>query len=46
MMKKIEVTCSCGRYFIMQENEIKRCPKCGKPHRGPLAPKEFVISLN
>ena len=45
-MKKIEVTCSCGQIFIMKENEVKRCPKCGRPHRGPIAPGEFVINFN
>jgi hypothetical protein len=30
----------------MKANEVKRCPKCGRPHRGPIAPKEFQITLN
>jgi hypothetical protein len=45
-MKKIGVTCSCGQTFIMKGNEVKRCPGCGKPHRGPIAPKEYLITLN
>ncbi len=46
LMAKIEVTCSCGQIFIMKENEIKRCPKCGQPHRGPIAPREFTVNMN
>jgi predicted RNA-binding Zn-ribbon protein involved in translation (DUF1610 family) len=38
-MAKIEVTCSCGKIFKMKENEVKRCPRCGKPHRGVNAPE-------
>jgi hypothetical protein len=45
-MSKIEVTCSCGKVFIMKDNEVKRCPKCGKPHRGPIAPREFLVEMN
>jgi hypothetical protein len=39
MTNKIEVECSCGRKFTMKDDEVKRCPQCGKPHRGPNAPK-------
>ncbi len=45
-MTRIEITCSCGQVFIMINNEIKRCPRCGKPHRGPIAPKEFTVRMN
>jgi Zn finger protein HypA/HybF involved in hydrogenase expression len=45
-MAKIEVTCSCGQIFIMKENEVKLCPKCNKPHRGPVAPTEFQVTFN
>jgi predicted RNA-binding Zn-ribbon protein involved in translation (DUF1610 family) len=45
-MSKIEISCSCGQVFTMKENEIKRCPRCGKFHRGPVSPKEFQITMN
>jgi predicted RNA-binding Zn-ribbon protein involved in translation (DUF1610 family) len=38
-MAKIEVTCSCGKVFKMKDNEVKNCPRCGKPNRGPNATK-------
>jgi len=35
-MAKIEVKCtSCGKVFKLKANEVKRCPQCGKIHRGP-----------
>jgi hypothetical protein len=45
-MDKIEVTCACGRFFIIKNNEIKRCPGCGRPHRGHKAPKEYIVKMN
>jgi predicted RNA-binding Zn-ribbon protein involved in translation (DUF1610 family) len=38
-MAKIEMTCSCGKVFKMKDDQLKRCPQCGKIHRGPNAPK-------
>jgi DNA-directed RNA polymerase subunit RPC12/RpoP len=41
MAKKTEVECTtCGKKFKIKDDEVKRCPGCGKIHRGPNAPKE------
>jgi predicted RNA-binding Zn-ribbon protein involved in translation (DUF1610 family) len=38
---KTEVTCtSCGKTFKLKLDEVKRCPQCGKIHRGPNAPEK------
>jgi DNA-directed RNA polymerase subunit RPC12/RpoP len=37
---KIEVKCTtCGKTFKIGLDEVKKCPRCGKTHRGPDAPK-------
>jgi Zn finger protein HypA/HybF involved in hydrogenase expression len=37
---KIEVTCTtCSKTFKLGLTEVRKCPRCGKIHRGPDAPK-------
>jgi hypothetical protein len=38
-MAIIVVQCPCGKEFKMKDSEVKNCPRCGKPHRGPNAPR-------
>lgn len=36
-MAKTEVRCtSCGKAFKIKDDEVKKCPRCGKVHYGPL----------
>ncbi len=39
-MAKTKVTCStCGKEFKLKDDEVKKCPQCGKIHRGPNVPQ-------